>query len=824
MTPAADAMPLRVSLALFAGSGCSALIYELVWFQLLQLVVGSSAISLGILLATYMGGLGLGGLLLPRLVPARRHPFRVYALLELGIAALALLVLVEVPAVSALYAGSGSHGATGILLRAAIAGLCLVPPTLLMGATLPAIARGVSATPHGVGRLGALYAGNIAGGIAGCLLAGFHLLRFHDTTFATLVAVAINVTVALIAMAVARRRPVAAAAATAAGGTIEPDTSHRPGAAIVYAVIALSGLSALGGEVVWTRLLSLLLGPTVYTFSIILAVYLAGLAIGSAIGATVARASARPLRDLGAAQLLLAAGIAWAAYAVTRSLPAWPIAPPLVGDARIMFEVDLVRCAFALLPSTVLWGASFPLALAAARAGVDTGAGANGARDAARLVAGIYAANTAGAIAGALVFTFVGVPSWGTQGAQRVMVAIAALAGLVPLARAIVAPRVAPAFAARIAALAGAATLAALLVAGVPRTPSELIALGRYAAYRLGRGAAAPVGADPNVLYTGEGLTESVVVAQNGDVRLFHVSGKVEASTFPDDMRLQRMLGHIPALIHGHPRSVLIVGCGAGVTAGSFTLYPSVERIVICDIEPLVPTHVAPFFREQNYNVIGDPRVQVVYDDARHFVLTTKESFDVITSDPIHPWVRGSAMLYSRDYFELVRRHLNPGGVVSQWVPLYQAGEATVKGEMATFFSVFPNGTVWANRNRAGGYDVAMVATDGATHVDLDSLTARLERPDAARIARSLADLGWTSGVDLFATYAGRASDLGPWLAGAPINRDRRPWIQYQAGLESYTPQTADVFADMLAYRRFPRDVFAGSPALIEALKTRGGR
>src|SRR5262249_35143762 len=142
-------------------------------------------------------------------------------------------------------------------------------------------------------------------------------------------------------------------------------------------------------------------------------------------------------------------------------------------------------------------------------------------------------------------------------------------------------------------------------------------------------------------------------------------------------------------------RSVLIVGCGAGVTAGTFTLYPKVEKIVICEIEPLVPQVVATHFAEENNHVLTDPRVTVVYDDARHYVLTTQEKFDIITSDPIHPWVKGAANLYTKEYFEMCKRRLNPGGVVTQWVPLYESDHATVKSEIATFFDAFPGGTIW---------------------------------------------------------------------------------------------------------------------------------
>ena len=211
----------------------------------------------------------------------------------------------------------------------------------------------------------------------------------------------------------------------------------------------------------------------------------------------------------------------------------------------------------------------------------------------------------------------------------------------------------------------------------------------------------------PKILYTGEGINSSIAISQWNDGAIqFHVSGKVEASTEPYDMRLQRMLGHLPALVHADPKSVLIVGFGAGVTAGSFVPHPTISHIVICEMEPLIPPTATKYFSKENYNVMNDPRTRIYYDDARHYVLTTQEKFDIITSDPIHPWVKGSATLYSKEYFELVKQHLNPGGVVTQWVPLYESDLDTVKSELATFFDVFPNGSVWANERNGGGYDV----------------------------------------------------------------------------------------------------------------------
>ena len=249
-------------------------------------------------------------------------------------------------------------------------------------------------------------------------------------------------------------------------------------------------------------------------------------------------------------------------------------------------------------------------------------------------------------------------------------------------------------------------------------------------------------------------------------------------------MRLQRMLGHMPALFHkDDPKSVMIVGFGAGVTAGSFVLYPSISRIVICEMEPLIPPTATKYFGPQNYYVMNDPRTHIIYDDARHFVLTTPEKFDIITSDPIHPWVKGSATLYSKEYFELVKEHLNPGGVVTQWVPLYESDPATVKSEIATFFEVFPNGTIWGNDISGGGYDIVLLGQAEPARIDVDAIQARLDRPDGQRIAASLREVGFGNALQMLFTYAGRAQDLKPWLRDAEINYDSNLRLQYMAGL-----------------------------------------
>ncbi|HTW67312.1 MAG TPA: hypothetical protein VME17_21985 [Bryobacteraceae bacterium] len=800
-------------LLLFAGSGCAALIYEIVWFQLLQLVIGASAVSLGLLLAAYMGGLCLGSVLLPKLVSAGHHPMRVYALLELGIAAFGIIALFGVPGIARIYlAGAGFTGLAGLVMRGAVAAVCLLPPTLLMGASLPAISRWVETTPRGVSWLGLLYSANVAGAVTGCVLAGFYLLRVHDMAFATYIAAAINVGVALLALAVAR----SAGRWTAAESQQHGIQVRRASAAMfVYAAVAFSGLTALGAEVVWTRLLSLLLGATVYTFSIILAVFLIGLWAGSAAGSFLARRVRNPGLGLAACQILLALAIAWTAFTLAYVLPGWPVDPWLATNPWLNFDLDLMRAIHAILPATLLWGASFPLALAAASANKE---------DPARLTGEVYAANTAGSIVGALAFSLLLIPAIGTQGSQKMLIWLASAAAVIALAP--LASKKAVMF---VGALVCAAALAWGLSETVGAVPWQAIAYGRRVAPIL-RGLDRAADAETTPVFVGEGINSSVVITERAGQRSFYVSGKSEASSALLDMRLQRMMGHLPALVNSAPHSVLVVGFGAGVTAGSFVPYPEVQSIVMCELEPMIPPASDEFFGKENNHVLRDPRSRVVYDDARHYILISPEKFDVITTDPIHPWVKGTSTLYSKEYYELVKRHLNPGGIAAQWLPIYESDEDTVKTELATFFSVFPNATVWSNYLNGDGYDLVLLGTVGesntgaASPIDVDALQRRLDQSSYSGVSASLAAVGFHSAVDLLATYAGRASDLAPMLANAQINDDLNMRLQYMAGLGLNSVTAPQIYSEVLSYRKFPEDLLTGTGAGVNTLRELIGR
>jgi spermidine synthase len=301
----------------------------------------------------------------------------------------------------------------------------------------------------------------------------------------------------------------------------------------------------------------------------------------------------------------------------------------------------------------------------------------------------------------------------------------------------------------------------------------------------------------------------------------YHNAGKVQASSEPQDMRLQRMLGHITTLVPKTPTKVLVIGCGAGVTAGAVSIDPMVKDQTIAEIEPLVPRVVSTHFAEHNFNVVANPKVKVHLDDARHYLLTTDEKFDAITSDPLDPWVKGAATLYTREFFEVVKEHLNPGGVVTLFVQLYESSEAAAKSEIATFLEAFPNGAVFANTINGQGYDLVLFGQLGGGKINVDEVQKRLSDPANAPVTESLRQVGIFSATDLFGTFAGRKSDMQQWLSDAEINTDRNLKLQYLAGLGLNMYQSDAIYQAMKKQTKYPEDFFDGSPETLRELRAK---
>lgn len=809
---AGNFLPLLV--ILFVGSGCAALIYEVIWLQMLQLVVGATSVSLGVLLGTFMGGMCLGSLFLPRLVALKHHPLQVYAFLELGIGLFGLLILYGMPLIQNVYTGIAGYGLSSVFLRSLIAIVCLLPPTIMMGATLPAISRWVESTPKGVSWMGFFYGGNIFGAVAGCLLAGFYLLRVYDIAIASYVAIILNIFVAGGALYVSRitlYQP---------SNTIESEKEvNSPKMTFVFVAIALSGMAALGSEVIWTRLLSIMLGYTVYTFSIILAEFLVGLGIGSAIGSVLSRKSKNPILMLALCQLLLVPAMAWTSYVLTDSLPYQSMNVEALTTEWYVFQFDLARSAIAIVIPAIFWGASFPLALAAV---------ASEGQDPARLVGRVYAFNTIGAIIGAVLFSLIGIPILGTALSQKIIIVISAVSALTMFSQTAASKIKSQGFSLRLAVITSVVLLlVSFTVTRIHTVPWFSIAYGRYASnynYLMALNNNRP---DPNInivpLYVGEGLNGSVAVTEfNGVLRQFHSVGKVQASTDPRDMRLQRMLGHITGLLTNKPESVLVIGCGAGITAGSFLTQPGVQNVTVCDIESLIPKVVAPMFSKENYgiadgieqqnpHIVNGINVKFEYDDGRHFLTTSGQKYDIISADPIDPWSKGAAALYSLEFFKTCKEHLKPGGAMSLWVPLYESSPETVKSTISTFFKVFPEGIIFSNDTNGEGYDIVLFGQANPAPFDVDLLDKKWQSDANALARRSLSEVGFNSPYDLLSTYAGRGADLQNYMSDAEINTDRNLRLGYLAGMALNSYRAAEILTGIVQHYQYPRDLFLGS-------------
>jgi spermidine synthase len=361
-----------------------------------------------------------------------------------------------------------------------------------------------------------------------------------------------------------------------------------------------------------------------------------------------------------------------------------------------------------------------------------------------------------------------------------------------------------------------AVSLAAALVLAwsVPPLPPALVAYGRFLPTR---------GQDANVVYVGEGVASSIAVAREpSGIVTYHNAGKTQASTYPQDMRLQRMLGHLATLIPKRPRSVLVIGLGAGITAGAASIDPAVERVVVAEIEPLVRKVAKDYFAEANHGVVSSAKVEIRVDDGRHVLATAREKFDSITSDPLDPWVKGAAALYTREFWELCKSRLNDDGVVTAFVQLYETTEGAAKSEIATFFSAFPHGVLFVNTVNGRGYDAVLVGRANDAPIDVDLIEQRLDEPSYERVARSLREVGFDSALDLLGTYAGGAADMSGWLRKAALNTDRGLRLQYLAA-DGLNVQRADDLYRQIITRggRFPERTFIGSPIAIEGLRQR---
>ena len=790
----------RQASALLLLSGAAALVCETLWVKQLSRVVGVEIHAVTIALSAFFAGLAIGGVVFGRIADRSARPLRLYAALEAGAAVLGVAATVVLARVPPLYVAlQDSIGLLAWILPCAL----VAAPAFLIGGTLPAMLRALRPDERGVSSAtGLLYAANTMGAVGGTLAAPFLLVPAFGIMGTALFAGALQIAAAAAALAIdwpADPAPPARAASV---------TPAAPGARLALTLYGIAGGIAMGYEVIWSELLVQFLSTRAYAFAVMLATYLAGLAIGSHLWARRDRGGVDPWRGFG----LLIAGGGASALLIVAVLGEWITGAQTVAGTWAMrvtgretAEVSarfVVAAVAVLLAPTMLLGAAFPavsrLTARAATAGSAVGV--------------TLAVNTLGGIAGTLLTGVVLVPWLGLVRSLGVLAVAAALVG-------------AAAFRRGHGSLAIAGAIVAVTTVVAAMTPADKMA-------RL-----LAEGRDGRLVFYEEGAGGTVAVIEQdtpaGAFRRLYIQGVSNSGDTLASGRYMRLQALLPLLLHnGEPRSALVVGLGTGITAGALLADASLERRVVAELLPSV-VRAAPRF-VGNLGVAADPRVEIRIGDGRHELLRRPERYDLITLEPPPPSAAGVANLYSRDFYELCRDRLQPGGLMAQWWPLPAQNDEDSRSLVRSFLDVFPHASVWTTEL----HEMLLIGSMSPLALDGPRIAARFSRPDTKA---ALTEVGVESAAALLATWITDRRGLEAYAGDVLPVTDDRPTIEHAAWvrrgefdrvlprvlsfatdvpLRPDDPLRADVDAErreLLDFYRFARHVNAGErePAAV---------
>lgn len=766
----------------FVLSGATGLIYEVLWARMLGLVFGATTLAVSTVLAAFMGGLALGSALAGKLAQKIKKPLRVYGLMEILIALYALMVPLLFRGIDHIYALiwqqlQPTHF-TFSLWRFLLSGLVLLVPTTLMGATLPVLAAAlVRSSGRDSNSVTRLYACNLAGAIVGTLAAGFVLLPLLGVRTTIAVAAALNIVVGVIAIVLQQRTHSSVDIAEPVD-VEEPVAIDERGRFWFFAAL-VSGFVTIGTQVSWTRVLTMIIGSSTYAFSIVVALFLIGLAIGAWLVASKDRS--HKLRSMILVVEVLTAISLLLSLFVLNQIPGLLISLGLrlqVASWVGLLALQILSATLLILAPAVLMGMVMPLVL--------VWASSEGKKAVAR-VGRSYAINTVGAIAGAFITGFILIPKAST----RFTLLFAATCCLIVAG---VAYR--PASSSRDPALKRSLAIglsfvfAMVLFIVAPRMNLADLSIGAYdslvrvlAQTREGVKEDGPTGG-PNVhelLMYQEGPTATVSVRRDQDTVSMAINGRTNASDSIYDMPTQVMLGQLPLLIAPKIDDGLIIGYATGVTVGAMLQSP-VKSVTCVELEPGTVAG-SEFFNHINHRPLDDPRAKLIIDDARTFLRVTPNRYDMIVSEPSHPWVPGVANLFTQEFFELGRQRLNDDGIWVQWVQIYQLSTESLRSVLATYHEVFPHVLVF----RVGGSNKAkdLLVIGSNRPLNLDRLAARFADE---RIAAELARVELKSEADVRSWFVCDESKLGPAVAGAKINTDDNMHIEMTVPREAFRP------------------------------------
>jgi spermidine synthase len=763
------AVPVRwLFVVAYTCSGLAGLIYEVSWTRLLTLYIGHTTAAASAVVAAFLGGLAVGAAAGGRMASrwSRQQSLYAYILLEIGVIAVAFTLPFELSLLTPFLASAYNDGAGVWMFPTARVAVCLMlvfVPAVFLGATFPmAIRWFASEEPNAPRASGVLYAANTVGAAMGALLAGFVLIPTIGLAWTTGVGMAASaVAAAAAAVLLPRDEDSAGPAAPIDRKTRGTERARGPAFPlwVAPAILGLSGFAALMHEIVWMRILSLLLGPTIYAFSATLAAVVAGVAIGSGLGAWIV---GRTRHAAGWLACTLAGAAVSGSYTCSLAGTAIPslvarevAAAPGAFDA--LLRQGLFLTAALITPISICLGAAFPLALALA----------GDARErVARRYALVYAVNTIGAVSGSLAAGFLAIPLVGLETSLQVVTVCLIAASL------IVAAGPALRTASRIGALLASAAAAAILVLSPP-WDRELLASGVYMYAPF-----VPKDLDLNtllkagtLLYYREGAAATVSVKRLTGTMTLAVDGKTDASN-RGDMLTQKLVAHLPLLLHENPRAVAIVGLGSGVTLGSALRHP-MARADVLEISPEV-VEASRFFDDENHHALDDARANLIVGDGRSHLLLSRRRYDVIISEPSNPWIAGVAALFTREFFLAARGRLAPGGIICQWANVYNISEHDLRSIVATFISVFPEGTAWL----VGPEDVLLIASTGSLDDRLANIERHWTRPS---VAEDLALVSALQPFSLLSLFVAGPRELARYSAGAGTFSDDRMTLEFSA-------------------------------------------
>lgn len=788
----------------FILSGATSLMLEVAWSKELSYLLGNSLHGVSTVVAAFMAGLALGSAVASRIERRVANPVWAYGAFQLAIGGYALVSLplfrALEPGLRGLFVAAGAGSGPGILLRFAVVFLLLGLPVVLMGMTLPLLARAMTS---GGARLerggGLLYGLNTIGACCGTMLAGYGLVPALGLLRTTWVAGVLDLGTAALAMfwlapALGTQRNAVPSTTAGAGWT--------PAQYLLAAIFALSGAIAMVYEVAWFRLLSLTLGPSVYAFSCMLAVYLAGIGLGSTLAAPIiGRWSG--VRTVAVLQCALAAlglgGLFLADRLPDAHLAAQARLLPALGTTGFALGQAWVAMCLVFLPCLAS-GAVFPALLRAMEE-----ASAKRESNAAAMVGRLYFGNTLGAILGSLLAGFVLIPRLDLWRAIEIAgVASAVLAGLAFFVESILRDareargvhgardvrdvrdardgesRRGPGRTWGVRALAIAPTLAAIALAlAVPKFDPVLWNRGLYRESVSGE-AEQPRGprlSPGDLLFAREGLNASVAVFRVEGGATLYVSGKPDASTNRGDTPTQLLLGHLPVLCTSSPERVLVIGYGSGMTVGAVLTHEEVRTVDAVELEPAV-IEASPYFESINRRPLADPRCHLTVEDGRLFLEESSSTYDVITSEPSNPWMAGIANLFTTDFYREVRGRLRPHGVFAQWIQNYRISDQAFQTILASLQAEFPHLLVF----QVNLGDFMVLASNDPIQLPWPVLEQRFAQPE---VRRTLAEVGIASPLDLgyFLLLPEEATERFA-AAGARRNTDDNVWLEHRMPIE----------------------------------------